>query len=369
MKNQITSRDIELLSVYLDDQLGSKERVKLEARLKTEPALQKELQELSTTRTLLRNLPRLRAPRNYFITAQVAEQVAPRHTMRYAPAYGIISAIATILLVLVIFGDRLLSSTAPVALAPASVVVNETVVVQQEGQRNAVPTSAPTEAPVVMMQAPPLPETQSPSMVAKVGESEAPTPTTVYLNAYPPPATSESTVTILNEQTMTATLSCEVYDASGSSQPLPKNCSTPVGSPSGNLQSLPPTSTPSSAGASTPALTSTLAPSAVPSITPAPSDTPVATPESNLVPTEITPSIVIITPELETGTPIIAAPSAHEIVTGMPSPSVTEAAETPGTAPNLDFTQYIVLALELSLAAIAIVAGIIAIIQRMRAGR
>ena len=66
---------------------------------------------------------------------------------------GIVSAFATILLVLVIFGDTFLTSTTPVALAPAAPA--ESVAVQQEVQRSEASTSSPTEAqPLVMMQAP-----------------------------------------------------------------------------------------------------------------------------------------------------------------------------------------------------------------------
>ena len=65
MKNQITSRDIERLSAYLDNQLDGKERARLEERLIADRELRRELQELEKTRLLLRELPRLRAPRNF----------------------------------------------------------------------------------------------------------------------------------------------------------------------------------------------------------------------------------------------------------------------------------------------------------------
>ena len=76
MKNQMTSRDYELISAYLDNQLGNQERERLEARLKIDPVLQKELNELSQTRSLLHNMPKIRAPRNYYINAQSVSKTA-----------------------------------------------------------------------------------------------------------------------------------------------------------------------------------------------------------------------------------------------------------------------------------------------------
>jgi len=55
--------------------------------------------------------------------------------------------------------------------------------------------------------------------------------------------------------------------------------------------------------------------------------------------------------------------------TANPTLPVPETAETPGNHPNFDFLQYLILTIELSLAAIAIIAGIIAILLRIRAGR
>jgi anti-sigma factor RsiW len=93
MKNQITSRDYELISAYLDNQLGSQERVRLEARMKANPELQNEMHEISKTRLLIRSLPKIRAPRNYYINAQTGVKPArARQSLQLAPTFGIISA-------------------------------------------------------------------------------------------------------------------------------------------------------------------------------------------------------------------------------------------------------------------------------------
>src|SRR4030042_5355317 len=116
MKNQITSRDYELISAYLDSQLGNQERALLESRLKADPELQNELHEITKTRLLIRNLPILRAPHNYYIKA---EAVRVRPTQRLAPVFGIVLAVARVLLALVIFGSTFFNTNPQVALAPA----------------------------------------------------------------------------------------------------------------------------------------------------------------------------------------------------------------------------------------------------------
>ncbi|HEX5836519.1 MAG TPA: hypothetical protein VFY26_01720, partial [Anaerolineales bacterium] len=64
-------RDLELLSSYLDGQLSSSEATRLEARLRTEPDLRSVLQDLRGARTVLRQLPMRKAPRNFRLTPQM----------------------------------------------------------------------------------------------------------------------------------------------------------------------------------------------------------------------------------------------------------------------------------------------------------
>lgn len=61
-------RDQELLSAYLDGQLSSRQRRRLEARLEQEAALRQALEELRQTRALLRRLPAREVPRNFTLT-------------------------------------------------------------------------------------------------------------------------------------------------------------------------------------------------------------------------------------------------------------------------------------------------------------
>ena len=70
----LSERDAELLSAYLDEQLSAAERAELEARLQSDSELRAELIALRQTLRLVRELPTLRAPRDLRLRP---EQVAP----------------------------------------------------------------------------------------------------------------------------------------------------------------------------------------------------------------------------------------------------------------------------------------------------
>lgn len=70
-------RDIELLSAYLDGELKPSELAKMEARLKSDPELESEMNNLRATRTLLRRLPTRKAPRNFTLTRKMVGQNPP----------------------------------------------------------------------------------------------------------------------------------------------------------------------------------------------------------------------------------------------------------------------------------------------------
>lgn len=76
--------DIELLSAYLDNQLSVAERVNLERRLRAEPSLRAELEELRATATLLNSLPPAPPPRSFTLDPA---KVQPRRGW-FAPGAG-----------------------------------------------------------------------------------------------------------------------------------------------------------------------------------------------------------------------------------------------------------------------------------------
>jgi hypothetical protein len=99
----ISDRDLEALSAYLDGELSEKEQARLEANIQRDEELRNTLERLQHTRTMMRSLPKLRAPRNYYLTpTMVGEKHKPR---RAFPVLRFASVLATLLLVLLFLGD------------------------------------------------------------------------------------------------------------------------------------------------------------------------------------------------------------------------------------------------------------------------
>jgi hypothetical protein len=89
-------RDIELLSSYLDGQLSSVDAARLEARLRTDPEMRSVLQDLRGARSLLRQLPMRKAPRNFTLTPKMVGKNPP--LPRSYPVFKFTAALATIML-------------------------------------------------------------------------------------------------------------------------------------------------------------------------------------------------------------------------------------------------------------------------------
>ncbi|QPC83222.1 zf-HC2 domain-containing protein [Phototrophicus methaneseepsis] len=68
---ELTNRDAELLSAYIDGELDAEQRAALEARLASNPALRRQLRSLQQTVALVREMPTLRAPRDFTLTADM----------------------------------------------------------------------------------------------------------------------------------------------------------------------------------------------------------------------------------------------------------------------------------------------------------
>jgi len=89
-------RDVEKLSAYLDGQLKPSESARLESRLQTDPELASVLKELRQARSLLRQLPQRRAPRNFTLTPKMVGQKPP--LPRTYPVFRFATLVATLLL-------------------------------------------------------------------------------------------------------------------------------------------------------------------------------------------------------------------------------------------------------------------------------
>jgi hypothetical protein len=118
MRQPISSRDWEHLSAYLDDALAHRERETLAARLESEPDLDEALENLSRTRALLRLAPQAQPPRHFTLRPDMVRQ--PGGLLARLPfSMNALTAVASLLLVVVLVGD-ILAFGSPSLFAPAS---------------------------------------------------------------------------------------------------------------------------------------------------------------------------------------------------------------------------------------------------------
>jgi hypothetical protein len=208
MNQQLSPRDWESLSAYLDRRLKPKEVANLEARLSADPALSAALGEMQRTRDALRGLPRLRAPRNFTLTPQMVGQrsaLRARPSGRLAPVFGFASALATFILILVVVGD-LLGILAPAAQPVAQAPAPTTEVLRQ------VAATREVEAPIANQAAPMLDQSAQPSATAEAEAQvlESPqaltetAPLSLTVGAVPPLAMAEITPTVTETETLSA---------------------------------------------------------------------------------------------------------------------------------------------------------------------
>jgi hypothetical protein len=151
----MNDRDYELITAYIDGALTEAERQMLESRLDVEPDLRSELNSLRQTVILLRQLPDLKAPRNFTLTPAQVEPRSPAKTTLPFPltvTFSALSAAAAVLLL--VFGGYFLLQTSALPMAS-----NLNMTTQQEAQQAA--PEQPT-AVALMLTATPMP---SPSLL------------------------------------------------------------------------------------------------------------------------------------------------------------------------------------------------------------
>lgn len=148
---KLTGKDYELLSAYLDGELATKERTRLEAQLRSQPELHEALLQMRRTRQLLRAAPRLRPRRNFTLTEKmVGLHQTRRGGLNLFSLFGYASAMATLALVVTVVFSLLPGGAGlPIASAPAAVELQEMAVTQQVEQAPApeAPASLAQEAP------------------------------------------------------------------------------------------------------------------------------------------------------------------------------------------------------------------------------
>lgn len=128
MSTQLSPQDWEKLSAYLDNQLSARERRKLEERLRLQANLRAGLGELRRTKDILRSAPKLRPPRNFTLTEEMAGISSSRP--RTYPVFRLAFAMASILFVLTIAGDMFFGTLGSTQVAAP--LAGESFSVQQE---------------------------------------------------------------------------------------------------------------------------------------------------------------------------------------------------------------------------------------------
>jgi len=99
MNKQLSPQDWQMLSEYLDGELSVRQKEKLEQRLRIQPELKAGLEELRSTRSLLRSVPIRKAPRNFTLSPELAPQ-KDRTALRLFPVFRFSAALATFLVAL-----------------------------------------------------------------------------------------------------------------------------------------------------------------------------------------------------------------------------------------------------------------------------
>jgi anti-sigma factor RsiW len=195
MTKKLKDRDWRDLSAYLDGQLSSRTQARLENELAASEEMRAALEDLRQVRVVLRSQPRLRAPRNFTLSPQLAgisERRMP--AWQLSPVFGFVSALASVLLILVFAGEYLLGAAPASAPMPAELQAKSA-----EVEMVAAPTLiSPVEAPALSAaqeQAPAVNDqrsmaTQATQAAPVAGAMEYPAPMALESGsgAYPPPA-------------------------------------------------------------------------------------------------------------------------------------------------------------------------------------
>lgn len=154
-------RDLELLSSYLDGQLSPSDSARLEARLGRDPELRSVLRDLRGARSLLRQLPMRKAPRNFTLTPKMVGKNPP--LPRAYPAFRFTTALATLLL-FISFGLNFLRpqlASAPPAFGMGG--GGDTFSAESAVTEAPAATEAPAIAQAPSIGAAPLPTATAPS--------------------------------------------------------------------------------------------------------------------------------------------------------------------------------------------------------------
>jgi hypothetical protein len=137
MTETLSRKDYLLLSAYLDGELSQSDIQRVEKRLLSDQQFKRTLEELAYTKRLLRAMPRIRAPRNFMLTPERVKKTVKRQI--FQPAWGLVSAVSTFLLLMIFAGTSILprlaaSRAAAPEMAP---MANDTALTQKVAAEDA----------------------------------------------------------------------------------------------------------------------------------------------------------------------------------------------------------------------------------------
>jgi anti-sigma factor RsiW len=98
----ISRRDWQLLSEYIDGELSERKRIRLEGRFESERALRDALRKIKNTQRILRATPHLSAPKDFILTPDMIPQEEKRS---FFPVFRLATAVVSILLIAVLVLD------------------------------------------------------------------------------------------------------------------------------------------------------------------------------------------------------------------------------------------------------------------------
>jgi len=245
---QLTDGDYELISAYIDDALTAAERAEFEARLQSDDLLASELDAVRRTVVAVRDLPVLKAPRNFTVTPQMIGQLPANITplsssRRRTPwMYGAAAAVLVLVVGVGLFlslnapGESIPAAANQVAAAPTTAAPQATAMIiamptQSASDAGILPTptliimemaeEAPAEAPAgdTAPEDPPAPQivqpesSPSPMPTQAMGRSETAPGTGGGLEAFSSEAADDTNIQPMDDSAMAETGLADMAEA------------------------------------------------------------------------------------------------------------------------------------------------------------
>ncbi len=128
MTTSLTLKDHLLISSYLDGQLSAPEIAEVEKRIQVDAEFKQTLRELKYTKHMLASLPVVKAPHNFLLNPEKVKKTSRRQW--FQPAWGMVSALSTLVLLVVFISTRMNFSMGAMSAAPEKAVADNYVAME-----------------------------------------------------------------------------------------------------------------------------------------------------------------------------------------------------------------------------------------------